>query len=312
MEKNNIADIKPSVSLRTYPKWILSKFLTMLPSGSPEFIYTTILKPKILKNTANHILKLVIPKEIELKEGVFLELDQSDPVASGAIALGVYERYESELFRSKIKPSMTIIDIGANLGYYTAIASRLAGERGLVVAFEPEPNFFKLLSRNIRRNGLKNVINFELAIAEKNGLTNLYLSNENKGHNSLINSEELKNSVQVKTTTLDDFLASQKITKVDMIKMDVEGAEILALEGMRNTLIKHRPLLFLEFSPHSIIKIKRNPMDFLLTIRNIGYSIFEINKAHQRLDNIVNFQKFIESIPKGKYADLYCEKIIIK
>lgn len=308
MEKKNIADIKPSVSLRTYPKWILSKFLTMLPSGSPEFIYTTILKPKILKNTANYILKLVIPKEIELKEGVFLELDQSDPVASGAIALGVYERYESEIFRSKIKPGMTIIDIGANLGYYTAIASCLAGERGLVMAFEPEPNFFKLLSRNIRRNGLKNVVNFELAIAEKNGLTNLYLSNENKGHNSLINSEELKNSVQVKTATLDDFLASHKITKVDMIKMDIEGAEILALEGMKNTLIKHRPLLFLEFSPHSIIKINRNPMDFLLTIRNIGYSIFEINKAHHQLNSITDFQKFIESIPKGKYADLYCEK----
>lgn len=308
MGKKNIADIKPPVSLRNYPRWILSKFLTMLPSGSPEFIYTNILKPKILKNTANYILKLVIPKEIELKEGVFLELDQSDPVASGAIALGVYERYESELFRSKIKPGMTIIDIGANLGYYTAIASRLAGEQGSVLAFEPEPNFFKLLSRNISRNDLKNVINFELAIAEKTGLTNLYLSNDNKGHNSIINSEELKNSVQVKTTTLDDFLASHKITKVDMIKMDIEGAEILALEGMKNTLMKHLPLLFLEFSPNSIIKINRNPIDLLSTLQEIGYSIFEINKAHHQLDNIVNFQKFIESIPKGKYADIYCEK----
>lgn len=282
--------------------------MAMLPSGSPEFIYTTILKPKILKNVANYILKFVIPKETKTKEGVFLELDQTDPVASGAIALGVYERYESELFRSKIKLGMTIIDIGANLGYYTAIASRLTGDRGLVVAFEPEPNFFKLLSRNISRNDLKNVVNFELAIAEKNGLTNLYLSNENKGHNSLINSEELKSSVQVKTTTLDDFLASQNIAKTDIIKMDVEGAEILALEGMRDTLIKHQPLLFLEFSPHSIIKINRNPIDFLSILRHIGYSIFEINKAHQRLDSVTDFQKFIESIPKGKYADIYCEK----
>lgn len=311
MEKKNVTNIKPSVSLRTYPKWILSKFLTMLPSGSPEFIYTTILKPIILKNTANYILKLVMPKEIELKEGVFLELDQSDPVASGAIALGVYERYESELFRSKIKPNMTIIDIGANLGYYTAIASCLAGERGLVMAFEPESNFFKLLSRNIRRNDLKNVVNFKLAIAEKNGLTNLYLSNENKGHNSLINSEELKNSVQVKTVTLDDFLASNKITKVDMIKMDIEGAEILALEGMKNTLIKHRPLLFLEFSPHSIMKINKNPMDFLLNLREIGYSVFDINKTNQCLDIVTDFQKFIKNIPKGKYADIYCEKAIL-
>lgn len=310
--KNNTSNTKSSVSLNSYPRWALSKFLAILPSGSPEFIYTTILKPRILKNSTNYILKFVIPKETKTKEDVFLELDQSDPVASGAIALGVYERYESELFRSKIKPGMTIIDIGANLGYYTAIASRLAGERGLVVGFEPEPNFFKLLSRNIRRNDMKNVTCFELAIAEKNGVADLYLSNENKGHNSIIRSEELKTSVHVKTTTLDYFLASQRIPKVDIIKMDIEGAEVLALEGMKNTLIKHRPLLFLEFSPHSIIKIKRNPMDFLLTLRDIGYSIFEINKARQRLDSVTDFQKFIEIIPKGKYADIYCEKTGIK
>lgn len=307
MEKS-IADTKSFVSLNSYSRWILSRFLAILPSGSPEFVYTTILKPRILRNVANYVLKLVIPKETRTKEGVFLELDQSDPVVSGAIALGVYEKYESELFRSKIKPGMTIIDIGANLGYYTAIASRLAGERGLVLAFEPEPNFFKLLSRNINRNNLKNVACFELAIAEKNGLTNLYLSSENKGHNSIINSEELKTAVQVKTTTLDDFLASQKIAKVDIIKMDIEGAEILALEGMRDTLAKHKPLLFLEFSPHSIIKINRNPLDFLLTLQKIGYSIFEINKSRQRLDSAINFQKFIESIPKEKYTDIYCEK----
>ena len=139
----------------------------------------------------------------------------------------------------------------------------------------------------------------------------MYLSNENKGHNSIIRSEELKTSVQVKTTTLDDFLASQKIAKVDIIKMDIEGAEIMALEGMRNTLIKHMPLLFLEFSPHSIIKTNRNPMDLLSILRNVGYSIFDINKARQRLDSVTDFQKFIESIPKGKYADIYCEKINI-
>ena len=73
--------------------------------------------------------------------------------------------------------------------------------------------------------------------------------------------------------------------------MDVEGAEILALEGMKNTLIQHLPLLFLEFSPHSIIKINRNPIDLLSTLRGIGYSIFEINKTHQRLDSVIDFPK---------------------
>jgi len=311
MKNSDAAKIEPSVSLNSYPRWVLSKFLAILPSGSPEFIYTTILRPKILKKITNYILKFVIPKETKTKEGFFLELERTDPVASGAIALGVYERYESELFRSKVKPDMTIIDIGANLGYYTAIASRRAGEKGLVVAFEPEPNFFKLLSRNVSRNNMKNTACFEMAVAEKNGLTNLYLSNENKGHNSIIRSEELKTFAQVKTTTLDDFLVSQKIAKVDMIKMDIEGAEIMALEGMTNTLIKYMPLLFFEFSPHSIIKINKNPIDFLLTLFKIGYSIFEINKTCQRLDSVTDFQKFIEKIPKGKYVDIYCEKTAV-
>ena len=308
MKKESIFDIKSPILLKSYPRWILSKFLAILPSGSPEFIYTTILKPRILKKITNNILKRIIPKEIEIGKGIFLELDQSDPVASGAIALGVYEKNETELFRSKIKPAMTIIDIGANLGYYTVIASCSAGERGLVIAFEPEPNFFKLLSKNIIRNNLKNVAIFEMAIADKNGEADLFLSEENKGNNSLISSEKLDSFVSVKTATLDDFLSAKKIAMVDMIKMDIEGAEILALEGMKNTLAKYRPLLFLEFSPHSIIKINRNPMDFLSTLRGIGYSIFEINKTHQCLSNVTNLQKFIESIPKGKYADIYCEK----
>lgn len=297
-----------SVLMKSYLRWFLGRFLSILPSGSPEFIYTTILKPKILKNIANSILKSAIPKEIEVEENLFLELDQSDPVASGAIALGVYERYETELFCSKIKPAMTVIDIGANLGYYTALASHCVGNQGLIIAFEPEPNFFKLLSKNISRNNLKNVKLFEMAIADKNGISELHLSDENKGHNSLISSEELKTSVNVKTTTLDKFLASQKIIKVDMMKMDIEGAEILAIEGMKNTLIKHMPLLFLEFSPHSIVKLNRYPMDFLLTLHEIGYSVFEIDKTHQRLNNVTDFQKFIERIPKEKYADIYCEK----
>lgn len=291
-----------------YTRLFLSKFLLILPSGSPEFIYTTILKPKILKNIANSIIKRIMPKETLIEEGILLELDQSDPVASGAIALAVYERYETELFRSKIKPNMTIVDIGANLGYYTAIASGRAGEQGKVIAFEPEPNFFKLLSRNISRNNMKNVKLFEMAIADKNGEAELFLSKENKGHNSLIHSDELKTSTRIKMTTLDEFLSSQKITKADIIKMDIEGAEILAIEGMENTLIKHTPLLFLEFSPHSIIKLNRNPIDFLSILHKIGYSIFEIDKTHQYLNEVADFQKFIGSIPKGKYADIYCEK----
>ncbi|MBU6430874.1 MAG: FkbM family methyltransferase [Patescibacteria group bacterium] len=296
-----------SISTRSSLRWFLSKFLSILPSGSPKFIYATALKPKILKNAANKILKIIMPKETEIEDGVFLELDQSDPVASGAIALGVYEKYESDIFRSKIKQGMTIIDIGANLGYYAAIAARRAGERGLVIAFEPEPNFFKLLSKNISRNNLKNASLFEMAIADKNGKMELFLSNENKGNNSLIQSENLKTSVRVKSVTLDDFITSRKIEKVDIVKMDIEGAEILAIEGMKKTLIKHKPLLFLEFSPHSIVKLNRNPTDFISILSGMGYSIFEINETRKSLNNVTDFQKFVERIPKGKYADLYCE-----
>lgn len=308
MKNKNDKARKKSNFLKSHSRLLLGRFLSILPSGSPEFIYTTLLKPRILKKITNNIIKRLMPKETEIEEGVFLELDQSDPVASGAIALGVYERYETKLFRSKIKPAMTIIDIGANLGYYTVLASRLVGEQGLVLAFEPEPNFFKLLSKNINRNDIKNVNHYEMAIAEKKGISELHLSDENKGHNSLIYSEELKTSVNVKTTTLDDFLNSQIIKKVDIIKMDIEGAEILAIEGMKNTLIKHTPLLFLEFSPHLIAKLNRNPIDFLSVLREIGYSVYHINKVRQSLDGVSDFKKFIDSITEGNYADIYCEK----
>ena len=99
--------------------------LKALPAGAPLFIYRNMLRLPPLRRIANRILLSLLPSTITIPEGV-LTLNMHDPVVSGALALGVYEPFETALLRRIIEPGMTVLDIGANLGYQTVIAARLA------------------------------------------------------------------------------------------------------------------------------------------------------------------------------------------
>src|SRR3989344_7406435 len=107
-------------------------FASFLPESAPEFIYTVILKPRLLKALTNKILLFIIPKQVVIPEGIVV-LNPKDPVVSGALALGVYEKFETALMRRLLTAGMTVLDIWANVGYFTAIFARLVGQRGKVI-----------------------------------------------------------------------------------------------------------------------------------------------------------------------------------
>src|SRR3989344_5453898 len=121
----------------------------------------------------------------------------------------------------KIKQGDTIIDVGANVGYHTLLMAKLVGG-GKVYAFEPEPKAFGLLSKNIKQNGYKNVVLINKGLGEKEQVLDLYLNPKNAAGHSLIKRDNWQKQ-PVEIIALDDFLP--KNTKVDFIKVDVEGAE---------------------------------------------------------------------------------------
>jgi FkbM family methyltransferase len=268
------------------------------------FVYKVLLKPPPLRWLANRILLMIIPKRIQLPEGV-VNLHPNDPVISGALAFGVYERYQLDVFRSMIQKDMTILDIGANIGLYTVIAAKCTGERGKVVSFEPEQENFSILTQNISDNDFKNVKPVRAAVADKEGSLVLYISEGNKGNHSIYKISDTEGEQQVPTVELDSWIENNNIGKVDLIKMDIQGAEPLAFKGMIKTF-KTKPILFLEYDPGSIRTNGHEPLDMLKTLLSHGYELQNIDEASRSMKNINDIQKFTDSLGHTTYANLLC------
>ncbi|PIS06083.1 MAG: hypothetical protein COT80_02605 [Candidatus Buchananbacteria bacterium CG10_big_fil_rev_8_21_14_0_10_33_19] len=156
-----------------------------------------------------------------------------------------YYEHETTLFlKRNIKPGMVVVDVGANIGYYTRLLSRLVGEEGTVYAFEADVENFSILQKNTRH--LKNVYVYNTAVSDKVGQVSFYHIIGATGTHSLLpseNSEERK----VPSISLDSFFANKE-DKPELIKVDVEGAEPSVFKGMQKVL-KSCPTVIFEYQP---------------------------------------------------------------
>jgi len=160
----------------------------------------------------------------------------------------------------------TFIDIGANIGKYTIMLGKNANK---VIAIEPEPNNFKILKKNIKKNKLKNVIALKIACSNKDEKADFYVDKQNTGYNSL--NRKTKDKITIKTRKLDNLLKELKIKKIDLIKIDVEGAEKQVLEGGIHSLKKYKPkIIFEAWNKNYLNLIKK-------ILLPLGYNIKQIN-----------------------------------
>lgn len=251
--------------------------LRALPGEAPGIIYTTLLRPAPLRAAANRFLRRLIPAEITLPEGR-LRLNPDDPVVSGALALGVYERQVSARFRAALRPGMTVVDVGANLGYYAVIALGCTAPDGRVLAFEPDLANHALLLHNLLPFGDRATVRRQ-AVAAASGTLTLYRHPDNKGKHSVLAEADLDAGVSVEAVTLDAALAGLGLPRVDVIKLDVEGAEPLALIGMAETLARDRPLLFLECAPKRWARAGFDPVAVLGGLKAQGYALTVVDEG---------------------------------
>jgi FkbM family methyltransferase len=190
------------------------------------------------------------------------------------------EWYEPELryLESTLSAGMVVIDGGANLGIYTVLASALVGDEGLVLSFEPGETSFRNLEQNIALNGAQNVRPFKLALADTSGTRRLYHTRGGPVGYSLSTDEGVMTPYEiVQTTTIDDTLAAQGIDRVDVLKLDVEGAEELALVGAGRLLESSRPIVLFEMQPHAPIASGLQYDGAWTLLRRLGYTLFTVS-----------------------------------
>ena len=273
----------------------------LVPATLPARIYRLLFCIPPFRCAANAFIRSLIPEKKLMPEGV-LFLNRSDVAVSAAIAYDMFEETELQLFRDAVKPGMTVADIGANIGLYTIVAARLVGESGKVFAYEPEPANFSLLKRNVGANALSNVILSDVAVAEKAGTAALYLDPDNKGSHSFAQSEIARDALTVKTDTLDHLLAGHGSPIIDVIKMDIEGAEELALRGMTSAIARSPRLkIFTEFYPERIDAVSSSAEMFLKHLREKGFSLEVIEEDQHEtrtIGNIADIKTILPSYEK--------------
>ena len=242
------------------------------------------------------ITKFTMPedKKIVEVEGFLMKLstDQRglDGMTAALSATHHYEPLTTTLFKKILQPGMKVIDVGANIGYFSLLSSKLVGDTGTVWAIEPEPNNFKHLVENIRLNqahnpkGLfQNIITIESAISDHNGTAELYISKEESGEHSLVKGRpHVKDSINVKLTTLDSLMSTIKV--IDLIKTDTEGNEIPILRGSKN-LIKSSPsiVVIAEFLIPGIEASGHTPQQYWELLHELGLKNIYIISEHLKL-----------------------------
>jgi FkbM family methyltransferase len=228
------------------------------------------------------------------------------------IANETFEKCETYLCKQHIKPGMTVIDIGANIGYFTLLFAKLVGDKGKVISFEPEPGNFLFLEKNIASNNFICANAHNLALSDKTATMDLYVGEISQTTSSFIKEnilyEENVDRVSVKTVTLDEFLEVQHIKNVDFVKIDVQGFEETVFRGAEKLLSSSSLSIIMEFWPYGLQKAGTDVDTFLKTIEQFGFSFYVLDEK-----NCDTHRTKRQSLLSGlNYNDRYFINLLLK
>lgn len=240
--------------------------------------------------------------------GHIIYLDSLDGM--GLVKYRRFEEVETELIEKYLRPGDSVIDIGAHIGYHTLTMARRVGNNGVVWAFEPHPETFALLKKNIEANGYHNVRMAQQAVSDQVGVSPMSVSDE-EGNVFGSVAYNLRgsgmHSVMVRTTTLDDFFY-QIVSPISFIKMDVEGYEDKVLKGMVNVLKRNPDLkMLMEFCPLQLAWAGTSPQELLKRLLQLGFTIYDV----KNLDSPASIDSLLKTYtPENSgITNLFCLRI---
>jgi FkbM family methyltransferase len=230
------------------------------------------LEPALIK------LRLLRPARVQVEPGISFFLDPRDLIPIDILRTG---QWQPEIW-SSIAPSLSdgsvFFDVGAHIGYFSMKASRKVGATGRVLSFEPNPETLKLLRDNVAANHTWNVLVEPIACTDRDQMLTLYAANIiNTGASSLSSANATITAASpkpysVRGRPIDDVVRELNLARVDVIKVDVEGAEVSVMRGALDTLRRFHPKVVIEVSPRQLASFQTTPADLIALFESAGYN----------------------------------------
>ena len=210
---------------------------------------------------------------------------------------GIYEIEQTNYIKNLLNEGDCAIDIGANIGYYALVMAKRVGLSGKVFCFEPDKTNFSILKKNVENNQYSNTVYlYNDAISFESGKIKLYISESNRGDHRIYSSDQNRDFIEINAIRLDEVKEIMD-SEIKLIKIDIQGSEMIALESMKKVIKKNKPIIISEFWPKGIRMSGKNAEDYINYYISVGYSLNllegkglkKITKVE--LDNLVTVEK---------------------
>ncbi len=218
--------------------------------------------------------------------GYNIELDLSDYIQR-SMYLSTFEPDESSWIKSYLKPGMTFVDVGANVGYYSLMAASIVSTSGNVLAFEPSPYAYGKLQTTISKNQIENIQAIQSGLSDASGSLQLFIPRKVGNHSpSMVDNEE-GDPIDVPVYRLDEYLTMNQIDCVDLIKIDVEGFEPNVIRGTQNYINNKKiAAILVEFNHYWLTENGSNPSGLYAEIIELGFTPQIPLNLNRELQNI--------------------------
>ena len=214
------------------------------------------------------------------------------------------DKVDIALMQQHIKKGDIVLDIGANIGFYTKILSDLVGDSGKVYAFEPDKTNFSHLMNNARH--LKNVVFHNKAVNDKTGTITLYHSNLLNVDHKTYATENYTSKTEIDCVAIDDVVLDKK---VDFIKIDIQGFEYFAFQGMQEIFKQNNELkIITEFYPLGLSNAKTEAIDFFELLWNNNFIVFKTENDIKSEFVKSDIERYMSIKDEYTFVDLFIEK----
>ncbi len=246
----------------------------------------------VVKYSSRLFVFLFNPFEIEGSK-LYLPLDEIQFFTG-------YEKEKVKVFKGVVKEKDIVVDLGAHIGFYTILAAKLVGEKGMVYAFEPGGANLALIKKNKEKNKYNNIILEKKAASDKTGKSKLYFWGDSRNQR-LYGGEDIP-FTEIECVKLDDYFKNYT-GKIDLIKINIAGSEGAAILGMKELLKRYLNIkLIMQYSPDRIKELGGIPIDCLNILKESGFRIWKIKETLE----LVN--KIEELIEDDTTKELFCKR----